>query len=544
MERSAPSGDLRVKASSTAFVQVLWPFLFLCAFTLFVFLCIVYKSVCLDDAYITARYAANLAHGFGIGWNQGEKPVEGCTEFLWMMGTAVAIRLGFAPLAASQIASFVLTVATVTIPFTSLNRVSTTLRSRFLAASLLSMAPVVAFYAVSGMGHPLFNLLFTMAALLLHQSLRFETSKLFASAGFFFGLATLARPEGFEFFLIAAMVVTIACVGGRTSLRNLLLFAGAFLTLDLPYTVWRLSHYGYFFPNTFYAKHTGGLLLNLPSGLFYLSRELSLYAGAALLCCVFAFLVGYRKPGTLSHLKEELPAISLVLLVLATLAYTTVLGGDDIAAFPSVRLLTPALPILYILCAEALERLTLSRGLNFSVAGIAFMAVLLLSQTLDNFDLIKFSHSAVVGTDDPGSVVQGSFGLPPRQNYEVTPLVRWINVNLRDGCVVAIPWAGRAGYGNKCTLIDEDGLNDLHIAHLPKRQRGTDVKGDADYVLGRHPDLVFVNVDPLFTRSHNFAASGGWKLTDKELADKLVASPAYKQIEIPAYKGLVFRRTN
>ena len=40
-----------------------------------------------DDAFISFRYAANLAHGRGLVWNPGER-VEGYTNFLWEIGRA------------------------------------------------------------------------------------------------------------------------------------------------------------------------------------------------------------------------------------------------------------------------------------------------------------------------------------------------------------------------------------------------------------------------------------------------------------------------
>ena len=36
-----------------------------------------------DDAFISFRYAANLARGDGLVFNPGMPPVEGYTNFLW-----------------------------------------------------------------------------------------------------------------------------------------------------------------------------------------------------------------------------------------------------------------------------------------------------------------------------------------------------------------------------------------------------------------------------------------------------------------------------
>ena len=38
-----------------------------------------------DDAYISFQYARNLASGFGLTFNRGLDPVEGYTNFLWVI---------------------------------------------------------------------------------------------------------------------------------------------------------------------------------------------------------------------------------------------------------------------------------------------------------------------------------------------------------------------------------------------------------------------------------------------------------------------------
>ena len=43
----------------------------------------------LDDAFISFRYARNLVEGAGLVWNPGEPPVEGYSNFLWVLLLAV-----------------------------------------------------------------------------------------------------------------------------------------------------------------------------------------------------------------------------------------------------------------------------------------------------------------------------------------------------------------------------------------------------------------------------------------------------------------------
>jgi hypothetical protein len=56
-----------------------------------------------DDAFITFRYSAHLGAGHGPVWNVGEKPVEGYTDFLWMVLLAVPAALHWSIPAAAKI---------------------------------------------------------------------------------------------------------------------------------------------------------------------------------------------------------------------------------------------------------------------------------------------------------------------------------------------------------------------------------------------------------------------------------------------------------
>lgn len=46
-----------------------------------------------DDAYISYRYAVNLANGRGLVWNVGDAPTQGYTNFLFVVLIALGVRL-------------------------------------------------------------------------------------------------------------------------------------------------------------------------------------------------------------------------------------------------------------------------------------------------------------------------------------------------------------------------------------------------------------------------------------------------------------------
>jgi len=53
-----------------------------------------YLGVIAEDAFISFRFAKNLAIGNGLVWNAGEPPVEGYTNFLWVVISAAVLRAG------------------------------------------------------------------------------------------------------------------------------------------------------------------------------------------------------------------------------------------------------------------------------------------------------------------------------------------------------------------------------------------------------------------------------------------------------------------
>jgi hypothetical protein len=71
-------------------------YLFIIALSIFLYEGQVYFTL-IDDAMISLRHARNLAAGHGFVWNPGEPPVEGYTNFLWMLWMAAWHRAGVPP---------------------------------------------------------------------------------------------------------------------------------------------------------------------------------------------------------------------------------------------------------------------------------------------------------------------------------------------------------------------------------------------------------------------------------------------------------------
>lgn len=64
-----------------------------------------------DDAFITYRYADNLARGEGLFWNTGEAPTEGFTSLLHIMMLTPLMKLGLGGLEAARLINLVFLIA-------------------------------------------------------------------------------------------------------------------------------------------------------------------------------------------------------------------------------------------------------------------------------------------------------------------------------------------------------------------------------------------------------------------------------------------------
>ncbi|HYN06417.1 MAG TPA: hypothetical protein VES67_03410 [Vicinamibacterales bacterium] len=78
---------------------------------------VVYLNCVVEDAYITYRFAKHLASGLGLVWNPHEAPVEGYTNFLWLLVSAGAIKVGLDAPRFTQVAGTLCGGATILLTY-------------------------------------------------------------------------------------------------------------------------------------------------------------------------------------------------------------------------------------------------------------------------------------------------------------------------------------------------------------------------------------------------------------------------------------------
>lgn len=215
-----------------------------------------------DDAYISFRYAENLAMHGEFTFNVGEDPVEGYTGVLLPAGIALALRMGISP----EIAAHFIGILSFFLLLGVFHGILTRLRLppslRLLPLLLVATAPFLYTHVFSGLETVAFTALLLSSALRLHEIINSESASFLPHAILAFSLLllSLCRPEGIVY---AAIVIGVRiCTAARRTTASPAFIRSFVVFLVFPgalYFIWRWQYYGFLLPNTFYAKHSSTL---------------------------------------------------------------------------------------------------------------------------------------------------------------------------------------------------------------------------------------------------------------------------------------------
>jgi hypothetical protein len=442
----------------------------------------------IDDAFISLRYAQNLAAGHGLVYNLGER-VEGYTNFLWTVGLVVPHLFRIDPIPVIKLANLILALATARLiyrlgcesvfapgsmataagrgPETGTPRASGShakaarrqpgagppagtngaTEMAALAALLFLATPAVALGAAEGLETMLFTFFLALAALWFFEE---RVAGSFPRSSIALVALALTRPDGAVFGLF---FLAIAAVWRRPR-AYLVRFAALFLGIGAIYFIARGFYYGQLLPNTFYAKGTGTRAL-LSQGWLQLRAFGTEFGALAWLAMIPAVIVR----------RTRRAALVLFGIVALRIGFQLWSGGAWMGRY---RFLVPAIPFVILLVVSGLAaiRPRLARRAALVVAAAVLVGP----------GWLLYPKSESIALDYAASLARAHIQLG-----------RAVHARTDPGAVMAMDDAGAGPYFAERTNIDMLGLNDTHIAHLPGRYNE---KIDVSYVLGRRPDLV------------------------------------------------------
>ncbi len=490
------------------------------AVALFLWRLVGHWGALIDDAYISLRYGRHWAEGLGLVFNVGER-VEGYTNFLWVILGGLLLKTPVPPILGLRLVSLLACCVAMLVGIRLLRRFDgvwgtngagqTTSERPWLDGPttalivVLSSAESLTYYASTAMESMLFAALY-MAALYcaLVEAGDFEEEAQRRVSVWLFLLLALTRPEGVLLFVIThGLLVTAGAwhrLGPPTAgawhrlagkalwpdLKRSLVDGVVFAGVYGPYFAWRWSYYGEFFPNTYYAKVTGGPE-QWRNGLLALGDwSLSHPLWVAVLLCVPWVLWSRR-----GH-RDTPKAFLLWGSSLLWLGYVVRIGGDFM---PFFRFFLPLLAPLAVLTVWLWRQAPwpLSQGPRSLWLGLLVLLQLLAGWANEEALRAYVAHrTTVVGLQ----------------------VGRFFGQRLQPDDLVATNTVGSLPYESGLPSLDMLGLTDKAIARHPiyvvsPRWSGHR-RGWGDYVVRRRPRVVlWYNsagaADPHYLGDHQLA---------------------------------------
>jgi arabinofuranosyltransferase len=415
-----------------------------------------------DDAFISFRYAANLAEHGSLSFNPtlaGAVPVEGYTNFLWVVLLAAGQTLGIAPPDAAP----ALTRLSILLSIWAVVSLVRSLRGRFgesvgplsvvdlLPVPLLCVVPEFVVWSHSGLETA------AATAAVLGAMWAWTADRPVLAAGLA-AAAALTRPDAL--LAIGVFGVTwLVVVGGPELRRNggasvralpwrrLGLAALVFVVPVLGHLLWRHAYYGQWLPNTWAIKANGRLLRDT-WGADYVAAWAQ---GVGLL--YLAPLVLLVRP---RHTLLLLPTAAVV-------AYAWWVGGDFMAYGRFVHVATACLlaTVGWVL-ADACR---LAR--RFPALSWAPVVVVL---ALAGFHAQRASVRHAADRAKPTGWIDGRWeGVTAMDRFARTgwAVGDWMRDHLPPQTRLTVGAAGAVPYASGLPTLDAFGLVDPDLAHLP-----------------------------------------------------------------------------
>lgn len=402
-----------------------------------------------DDMYITLRYA----HQWGLSsaplWNIGEPPVEGYSNFSFVLIARFFQWLHLDP---------VWGLKTLGIGSLVCLCFGLFLLTREIAGATYAMIPVIwlltyrgqIIWTASGLETTFYECTLVFSVYYLLKSLKDRKPQDTFRVGFLFSLLGITRPEG-GWLALLYLVMYCSYTFRQANFKRLCLYLWvSFGVIYLPYFAWRWSYFGYLFPNSVYCKGAAHEFIGLLD-LRYLRLAWPF------LCCTIPLLwmARYR------HIY--------LFFILPTVFYLVCCGmSDPIVAFDN-RLFLPALALLFSLATAGLSQMIAQP------VWVYFFSALLWLIAVPKMSLQEYQ----------------SFTKNPLAGERLRKdLSHWLSSRAKPQELVVLGDSGLIPYHHpELNFIDSYCLNNLTMGHLAAHKRYTQF---CETILTRRPHYIIL----------------------------------------------------
>jgi len=443
-----------------------------------------------EDAFISFRYAYNLAHGNGLRFNLGEQvPVEGYSNFLWVLWSGLIEFLGgdvifWVPLTSSLLGAILLYRVFVVLRIS----LGLNLWLATLATLTLAVFPPFAVWSTSGLE--------TVPAALA-QFIAFEHIVIRRQDTWRGGLAGLAlvllRVEGLAWaILVGACAYLANWLSGVRTRRIPLTYFTIVLAGFVVFLAWRYSYYDALIANTAHAKNIGLSLAGIERGIRY----------------VAVYVVTFMTPllvlpaGIVAFGKTTRPiGIPALILAIAPIGYSIAVGGDYMTMG---RFLVPMLPFNALLFAMLLKWLwERDQSLKDAVLVGATVSVVLILSLLPaaNVHVVPERIRARIDWKEPPYLSElTKWNVQRRHSNQMREMALVLKNFAGPEDTLVTHAVGNLGYYSHLFIYDRTGLLNREVAARPATELitpGHDKLVPPEFFLKERPTILDAELVPM-----------------------------------------------
>ena len=454
---------------------------------IFVLHALTFSWVC-DDAFISFRYAKNFINGHGLVWNIGEQPpVEGYSNFLWIIVISLFMKVGFEPVTVSKALGIFFGFCCILVSY-FFSEIIFHRKSFFnlIAPVMMASCMPFAFWSTGGLETQMLAFFILAAVTVYLYEIKHDNST--PRSAILFLLVSLTRADGILIFAITCLHYVFHLWITRKRLftsRNLIWFL-TFMIVYVLYFYGRFNYYGFIFPNTYYAK-TGGGINQLLRGIRYLTTFM--------LSVKWSFLIVLDLVYLFKPFRSTI--VYLLMLVLASTVYIVSVGGDSIGIS---RFFVPLVPLMAILVQEGIVNLNqwlIKRISNTAVkrAVVAFCSLTILILTMR----VQPSLQGYKFAEHLQKVIDRKIAIG-----------KWLHQHAAPNETIAVIAAGAIPYYSELKTYDRVGITDIQVAHTKMPRMGTGIPGHEKqnffYILSKKPTYFFGDIR-IFENTEDFSTN-------------------------------------
>jgi arabinofuranosyltransferase len=427
----------------------------------------------IDDANIYFVYMKNLANGYGFVWNVGDEKVEGFTSLFWTLIGAGIYKISpanFAYLLAALLFGFTFLTINISLGLIrKLNKSVSTISFEDIIVLSFLLLPLgfVEWNVLSLMETGLWTFLLTsMVVLLCNIYMNGRDINRFILLGLIIAI-NLTRPESILIkfvFILILLSINVNVKGWKKALYRSFLPLSVHLATIAVIIKWRLSYFGYAFPNTYYAKVSHSIKDNAVAGfnyafIFFYNYPINVFILMMLLFFSGKILVKVKDRTTLA-IQEKVHLI-LTAFILVALAMPMLTGGDH---FKYNRFYQMLLPVFFLAicnkyCWDHYIKISISSSrLSQAFMVVAFLGTLFLSAKYTIFDFVasqrRILHYPVI---QDFIVSKSGRDVAEKMNQTFSSLKTYPSVGTLATGGFAFIYKGKT--------IDLMGLNNTRMAH-------------------------------------------------------------------------------